>query len=186
MNGILYIPYINTLLDESSFEYNGPDFDYISKLSDVENSIIGDENYVNNVANSNKTTNSIVNNKQEQLSYYEFPCKVLDANDNDETIDNLLKYYKNKNCFLLSFLFDQNEINDDCIIELMSWIFESKKVLNMHDNLFDSEEKKLMMLPKRTFKLKINKAISILDNCFLFDTSNNKFTIAVNEINFMN
>lgn len=186
MNGILYIPYVNTDLDDSKFDYNGPSFDYISKLNEVGSNIVGGEFYQNHKQNSSIGFNSKNNDfYTEQISFYELDCSFFDHDENNMTIDKLLSYYQSKESFMFIFSFDHDNSNEECLIELKSWITESNKVNNMPANIY-SDEIKIELLPKRQFKLKIGKATALLEECMLFDTQNDKVIIFVKEIKFYN
>lgn len=186
MNGILYIPYVNTELDDNKFDYNGPSFDYMSKLNEVESNIIGGEFYQNHRQNNSFGINYKDNNDYtDQISFYELDCLFFDHDENNMTIDQLLLYYQNKNSFMFIFSFDHDNSNEECLIELKSWITESNKVNNMPSDIY-SDEIKIELLPKRQFKIKIGKANALLEECMLFDTQGDKVIIFVKEIKFYN
>lgn len=186
MDGILYIPYVNTNLDDDSFDYNGPSFDYVSKLNEVGSNIIGGQYYQNHRPNNSIGFN-IYNNKNssysDQISFYELNCSFFDSDDNQMTIDKLLSYYKSKENFILIFSFDQDNTDEECLVELKSWISESNKVNNMPSETY-SDEIKISLLPRRQFKLKIGKANTYLEECILYNTFNDKVIIFVKEITF--
>lgn len=192
MEGILYIPYISTDLEDTSFNYKGPEIDqynYLSRLDQVGSHIIGGEYYVNHRQSNNTIGfNANINPEgyySELTSFYELPCKFFNADGNDETIDELLHYYSSKESFMFIFSFDHDNNDEECLIELKSWISESRKVLEMPDDVY-GEEMKIGLLPRRQFKLKIGKANAYLEKCIFFDTYEDKVVIFVKEIIFYN
>ena len=87
---------------------------------------------------------------------------------------------------LIAFNHDEVEEKDeDCLIELKSWISESKKVMEMPDELYD-ESIKINLLPKRQFKIKTETANAYLNNCMFFDLYDGKIAIFVEKITFYN
>lgn len=193
MEGILYIPYVNTDLDENNFNYGGPQLDtdaYLSRLNNVGNNIIGGEYYINNRRHMNNTVgfNANINNNSyysDQVSFYELPCIFFDGDGNNIDIDYLLNAYSSKESFMLAFSFDHENNSEDCLVELKSWVSESKKVIEMPSNVY-TEDVKIGLLPKRQFKLKIGKANAFLEDCIFFDTYEDKVIIFVKEIIFYN
>lgn len=188
MEGYIYIPYVNTDLDDEKFNYNGNSFDYISKLNEVENSIVGADYYFTNKPTNNSFRfNANINNmdNNDQILYYEIKCEFLNPDETPMKIDNLLNNFKNGESFMLIFSFDYENTEEDVLIELKSWISESKKVMEMPDDVY-SEDIKIGLLPKRRFKIKIGKGNAYLNECLYFDNSNDKVTIFVNNIIFYN
>jgi hypothetical protein len=186
MNGILYVPYINTELDENNFNYNGPELDYLGKLNEIENNIVGGDYYVNHKPNNSIGFNSQNNsnfNYSDQISFYELKCNIFNIDEKEETMDELINFYQAKQSFIIMFSFDYDNTDEECLIELKSWISESKKVMNMPENIY-GEETKIGLLPRRQFKLKIGKANAFLEECILYDNYNNKIIIFVKEITF--
>lgn len=193
MEGILYVPYINTDLDDSNFEYKGPQLDtnnYLNILNDVSQNIIGGEYFLNHRNNMPNTVGFNANLKgngyySDQVSFYELPCIFFDDDGNDLNIDYLLQYYSSKESFMFTFSFNHDSSDEECLIELKSWISESKKVIEMPTDTY-TEEMKIGLLPKRQFKIKIGKANAFLENCIFFDNYEDKVIIFVKEIIFYN
>lgn len=191
MDAFIYIPYVNTEFDDDIFEYRGNAFDYVSKLDNAMQSIVGADNYFNNQPKRNKTAgfDSVFNKdiEDDRISYYQLPCKLFDIDENPIVIGKLLEYYKAKESFMLIFSFDSDDenISEELLIELKSWISESKKVMDMPDEFY-SEDIKIGLLPKRKFKLKALNSNSILDDCTFFDLDGNKIAIFVSKIIFYN
>lgn len=191
MNGIICIPYTNTDLNNDKFDYKGNAFDYIEQLNGVANNIIGADTYFQRQENYKNTVgfNSNINKQEnyysDQILYYELPCNLMDSEGNSQTIDNLLNYFASEESFMLIFSFDYDNTDEEILIELKSWISESKKVMDLPDNVY-SEEIKIGALPKREFKLKIGKANAFLEECLFFDSYDNKIVLFVKKIIFYN
>lgn len=192
MEGILYIPYIDTDLDSDNFNYGGPQLDentYLNRLNAVGNNIIGGEYYLNHRQHINNVVgfNANIDNNyySDQVSFYELPCNFFDADGNNMNIDYLLNAYSTKESFMFGFSFDPENNDEDCLIELKSWVSESKKVTEMPSDVYP-EDIKIGLLPKRQFKLKIGKANAFLEDCIFFDTYEDKVIIFVKEIIFYN
>lgn len=188
MDGFLYIPYVNTDLDDSSFNYTGPAFDYLAQLGNVGNNIVGAEYYANHKP-TNKTigynAGKVNGYYSDQISFYELPCKFYDADGNIANIEYLLDFYKTKESFMLIFSFDHDNNDEECLIELKSWVSESKKIMSMPQDVY-SEEMKIGLLPRRQFKLRTGKANAFLEECIFFDNYEDKIVIFVKEIIFFN
>lgn len=185
MDGILYIPYVNTELSEDAFNYNGGDIDYISQLNNVGNNIIGAQNFINkqsSTAGGFYGYHNPQSNSPDQILYYDLSCQLFNASEEVENIENLFNYSKTKESFMLIFSFDHDNSNEDCLIELKSWISESKKVMNMPAPYTD--DLKLELLPRRTFKLDVNNSKSQLVECMFYDSYDDKIVIFVKEIIF--
>ena len=177
MDGILYIPYVNTFTDDSLFDYNGPDFNYVNNLIEVELNIIGADNFQKNINNHSigfYSNNKNIPSESDLISFYELKCKFFNVNGGDITIDQLLNEY----IFFISFSFNEDEVDEDCIIELKSWITESKKIIDLPDENYTNEVK-IELLPKRTFKLKVRDKKAELINCSFIDIDNGKIIIYV-------
>lgn len=201
MNGILHIPYVNTEYDEEKYNYNGREFDYISKLDDVGNTIIGGQSavgYISRMSNNSIGFNANFGNgiqvDEGQILFYQLPCVFMNENGQDISIGELINHFKNKDFFMLSFSFDHENTDEDCLVELKSWVSESKKVMDVPDNYFDrdkqmwvnNEELKMSLYPRRQFKMSIGKVKAFLNECVFFDSNEDKITIYVNEIIFYN
>lgn len=188
MNGILYIPYVNTELSEDAFDYNGGSIDYISQLNNVGDNIIGAQNFINkqsNTAGGFYGYHNPHNESIDQILHYELECEIFNAVTNaSENIETLLEYNTSEDSFMLVFSFDHENTDEDCLIELKSWISESKKVMSMPDTYGD--ELKMELLPRRNFKLKINDLNSELTECIFYDNYENKIVIFVKQIIFNN
>lgn len=188
MDAIIYIPYVDTDLNNHNFDYDDTSFDFTANLNNLSNNIIGGEYYVNNISKYKNTARLNPNqntNYSDQISFYELPCNLYDSNECDIDMDYLLNLYKTKESFMLIFSFNPEFENEECLLELKSWVCESKKIMSMPDNIYDNELK-ISLLPKRNFKLKINKANAYLEECLFFDDYQNKIVIFVKEITFYN
>lgn len=190
MEGILQIPYVNTDFDDNSFEYKG-EYDYLSQLNRAGNSIVGFDglnDFMENKSNKSASFNMVNQNNTEtlmdQLLYYDLPISLFDTDNNGITIDSLLTYYNTEESFMLVFSFDQDTANEDCLVELKSWLSESKKVNDLPDDKYN-EDIKMELLPKRTFKLILEKSKSILEDCMFFDFYDDKIAIFVKKIIFI-
>jgi hypothetical protein len=191
MDGILYIPYVNTDVENDKFDYRGNAFDYISQLDNVGSNIIGADVYDNYL--QKKPKNSIGFNANlnaqgyysDQILFYELPVKIMDVDEQPQTIDNLLNYFGTEESFMLIFSFDTENTHSDILEELKSWISESKKVMEMPSDVY-AEDIKIGLLPRRQYKLKIGKANAFLNECLFFDSYDNKIVIFVKKIIFYN
>lgn len=191
MKGLLYIPYINTEYDENSFNYRGNDFDYIDKLNDVGHNIIGANNYYDQI-NHNSHISTIGFNSQNNnnnieniLSYYELPCLFMNVDEVDLTLNELKNYENLGEGFIFIFKFDYDNVDEDTLIELKGWITESIKVNNLDEDLYD-EDTKIELLPKRQFKIKLDKNEAYLNECIFIETNDGSVAIFVNKIKFIN
>lgn len=190
MDGIIYIPYLNTDLDDNKFEYRGDAFNYVDQLDNVGNTIVGADYYFQHQSSSDTIGfNSRINKPKEyysdQILFYELPCKLMDTNENSQTIDNLLEYFKSEESFMLVFSFDHDNTDEDTLVELKSWVSESKKVMEMPGDVY-SEDTKILVLPRRQFKLKVGNANAFLEECLFFDNYDDKIVIFVKKIIFYN
>jgi hypothetical protein len=112
----------------------------------------------------------------------------MDSDGNDENIDNLLNYYKTQESFMFIFSFNVDEVgdeNEEVLIELKSFISESRKVMELPDDLY-SEDVKMATLPRRQFKVKLGDANAYLEECLFYDNYDDKVIIFVKKINFYN
>jgi hypothetical protein len=192
MDGIIYIPYVNTDLNDDDFNYKGNAFDYITQLNNVGNSIVGADVYDNYLQTRPKNTIGFHANVDkpdgyysDQILFYELPCKLMDVDENSMKINNLLDYFTSEENFMMIFSFDHENTNEDILVELKSWVSESKKVMGMPSDVY-SEEIKIGLLPKRQFKLKLGKNNAFLNECLFFDNYDDKIVIYVKKIIFYN
>jgi len=190
MDGILYVPYVNTELEEDSYAYRGNAFDYMSQLNNVGNSIVGGDYYFDhkpagNTIGFNADLNKPQGYYSDQILFYELPCKFLDSDEKEEKITKLLDYFKSEESFMLTFSFDHDNTAEDILIELKSWVSESQKVMEMPEDVY-SEEMKISLLPRRQFKFKSGKANAFLNECMFFDSYDDKIVIFVKKIIFYN
>lgn len=189
MDGILYVPYVNTDLEEDSFNYRGNAFDYVSQLDNVGNSIIGADNYFNQQTSNTVGFHANLNKPQEvqsdQILFYELPCTFMDAEENLQTMDGLLGYFTSEESFMMIFSFDHDGDNEEVLVELKSWVSESKKVMDMPSNIY-AEDIKIGLLPRRQFKFKFGKSNAFLEECMFFDSYDDKIVIFVKKIIFYN
>lgn len=189
MQGVLYIPYINTEMS-NDFGYEISSNEYLEQLNNVGNNIVGGNFYNMSPqikSKQNFQTNNN-NNNDVTLDYYEVPCDFLDMMEKHETIDNLLNYYNTKDNFISIFSINEDDetIEDDAMVEFKGWVVESEKVLNMPDNVY-SEDIKYKLQPTRDFKIKIgeNNAFAMLKECRFVQKIGYKTGILVNEIIFL-
>lgn len=196
MNGILYVPYVNTDYEDNNLGFELNSSDYIGQLNNIGQNIIGANAYDEYIQNKQKSNAINFNFNQnsdnevysEQIQYYQLSCNFMDINGNDENIDNLLNYFKTQESFILMFSYNPDEVeenNEEVLIELKSWVSESKKVMELPDNLY-SEEVKIATLPKREFKIKIGNANAYLEECIFYDNYDGKIVIFVKKIIFYN
>lgn len=188
MNGTLYIPYVNTELDDNVFEYKGNAFDYINELNNAGNNIIGADYYFEHKPKNNTIRFGDINfnnSQYEQILYYELNCKFMDSDENDLSVITLINYFKTQESFYIIFSFDHDTTDENVLIELKSWISESKKVMDMPNNIY-SDDIKMGLLPRRDFKVKSGKINAVLNDCLCFDSYDDKVIIFVGKIIFNN
>lgn len=184
MQAIFYIPYVNPDLDENVFEYNGNAFDYLDELEKVKNNIIGADYYFENIpqGNSARFNQGYISQQENNvIDYYAVECVLLDDEYRDLHFHKLIEYKDSGEGFMLPFLFDHENADENAVIELKGWITESKKVMDMPDELY-SEDIKMGLLPKRNFKILANKTMFVLADCLFFDIDEGKIILYVNNI----
>ena len=159
-------------------------------------------NYITSEYNRNKLTFDDMNNfsmgamnqnntvpswmkKKEKVSYIEGDASLLDIDNNEETIDNLLGYFKSGEMFIEQFFFDENPKLEDIYDEFKIWFRESEQI-NRSSKLTDDEN--LRFLPKKEFKVSFGeKSNAILHDCRLMERfSSRRYAVLVDKIEFVN
>lgn len=192
----LYIPYLS-YDEKKSFtrfvpkdQIKNDNVNIIFKENDLNNS---ENNTINDLVIYHQEINEINNlnlqdNKNENLeitTYDPIDIELINITGQDETLDNLLNYYKTQEQFVSIIRFNIETITEDGESELKLWLKFSNKI-NTTNSMFFSEDQKLLNLPSKTFKLVIdNNAKAYLENCKLVEIlDNNCFAMIINKITF--
>jgi hypothetical protein len=191
----LYIPYLS--YDEKSFikfvpenQINNNDTNIIFNNNDLNHSL---NNEVNDFIIYHQAVNEINNldlqfkkdNNTEITTYTPIDIELFNIRGEDESLDTLLNYYRTQEQFISIIQFNTETISDDGESELKLWLKSSNKI-NKANNMFLSDEQKLLNLPMKTFKLVINNnAKAYLENCKLVEIlDNNCFAMIIDKITF--
>lgn len=188
MDVVLYIPYVDSEIDESKFNYNGGDFDYLSRLDSVGGSIIGADNYFNQIETPRNSVGFYSNNKTNSyddygglIKYMKAGVVLLDVNGGRFNYEKLVSLSGSDTAFMLDVAIKPDEIDDEASLELRSWISESNKIISLPDDLYD-EAIKISLQPKRDFRFDYSGESFILGNCMFFDFQESIMTIYVNNV----
>ena len=126
---------------------------------------------------------------QQKYQFHECECRLLDIENQEETLTNLDRLYRNKEKFIEIVQLNAEEFNNkpDMETDLNMWIHESKKISNC--NKLTNEEV-ILHLPKKDFNVYFeeDKTNAVLKDCkFLKNMgSKNCFAIMVDKIIFIN
>lgn len=199
MKATLFLPY--AIGDPvKGFKYDDPNFtdrmyiqimteDY-NQYKDSINSIVSN-NYDRrrDVFNRGLTYSSRNKIKREYIKqeyqYNSCPCIIRDMYGNEETIDNLIKYYKTGEQFILNMKLLNITKNPDLETEVKMWLKESNHI-NFSNIL--SEEEKIFNLPKKDIKVTFTdaKSTAVLKECKILEYySSNEYAILVKNIIFI-
>lgn len=123
--------------------------------------------------------------QQKDYSFYEVNVNVYNIKGEDETIDELLKHFKNREVFATQIDFKNLYNNEDAYYEMNTW-FKESYMINSSDKITD--EIKLKYLPTKDFKLSFSKdSNAIIRNCKLLDRyDKTMYVLLVDEIIFVN
>ena len=122
---------------------------------------------------------------KQTYQYNHCPCIIRDIKGNDESIDNLLRFYKNGEQFIIILKLLDITSNPDLESDVKAWIKESNHI-NFSSRLTDEE--KIYNLPKKDFKITFENAKSsaICKECKIFESySPSEHAILVNKILFV-
>lgn len=206
MNCTLYIPY--SISDpEKGFKYDGgkelSDKKYMKMVVDdfntydlsigeiVNDTFYGGNGNIGSLTNSNVGKTNFMRKyckgQYSQQSYEYFECRsaIFDIKNNEENIDELLDYYKNKEQFVIIIKLIDVFQSPEFETEFRMWTKESRHI-NGSNKL--SEEEKIYNLPKKDIKISFDgtKSSAILKGCKILEVySNISCAILVSQIQFI-
>lgn len=124
-------------------------------------------------------------NQRKDYKFYELSAKIYSINGDDETIDNLLNYYKTHEVFAIQIDFKNLYSNEDAFYEMNTW-FKESYAINSSDRITD--DIKIKYLPIKDLKLSFGENSSaIIKNCKLLDRYDKTiYVLLVDEIIFVN
>lgn len=173
MKATLYVPYIDYDVENgfsSNIELSGQN--YIDFLN-------------NNLENPYIQYEQLKKSKENNYSYHTASITLLDINSQDETIDNLLKYYQTGEMFINQFYFDNIEQLEDIYDDFKIWSRESYEINNSQKL---TDDMKIASLPTKEFKISFGEnSNAILTNCKLVERfTNRRYAVLVEKIIFVN
>jgi len=195
MRAVLYVPYSNGDArngfkydkEIGQKEYAAAMVDYYNQHKDGIDSVFYSKGLGKNIA-VNGFRKEKVKYNQQTFYYQPVETKVFDIDGKDEKIDELIKFYKTGEQFIvivallnLSSADETGELESD----IKSWTSESIKI-NRTNRM--TEDEKLKSLSKKSLKLKFkdSKSSAILKNCKMVEVySRNKFALLVESIDFV-
>lgn len=117
-------------------------------------------------------------------SFFDLNGNIFDMNENEIDIKFFQELNLNKKMGVIVLIFENKNILDDVNDEIISWVRESRKILN-HSRLNDDE--KILSLPEKALKIKINNFTIVLDGSKIVNIySLNKWQILFRKIIFIN
>lgn len=122
---------------------------------------------------------------KQEYQYNSCECTVRDMYGNDETIDNLIRYFQKGDQFIIILKLHNMSKNPDLETEMKMWLKESNHI-NFSNRL--TEEEKIYNLPKKDFKLTFTdaKSSAIFKECKIVEGySTSEYAIIVNKIIFV-
>lgn len=122
---------------------------------------------------------------KQEYQYNSCECHVRDIKGNDETIDNLIRYYKTGEQFIVILKLINMGKNPDLETDMKMWLRESNHI-NRSDALTDEE--KIYNLPKKDFKMCFNdaKSCAIFKDCKIVEGYNaSEYAVIVGKIIFV-
>lgn len=123
--------------------------------------------------------------KQQTFYYNDCPCHVYNIEEQDATIDELIRYFQTKEQFILILALQNMKENPDLETDMKMWTRESMKITRAPQL---TEEEKILNLPKKDFKIKFidAKSCAILKECKLLEMrGQHVYAIVVNNIIFV-
>lgn len=166
MEAKIYIPYID-YDPETGFTANidlhGEDYvNYLNKEYSSDRIFFENGNITYNGYDKKESFK-----QRDNYNFYTLNCKIYSVNGEDETIDNLLNYFKTGEAFAIQIDFKDLLKNEDAYYEINTWYKESY-MINSSDKITD--DIKIKYLPSKDFKLSFNKdSNAIIRNCKLID-----------------
>ena len=195
MRAVLYVPYSNGDA-RNGFKFDGEisQKDYAKIMVDQYNQHKDgiDTVFMSKGLGRNIAVNPFrkEKNKYKQQTFYYQPveAKVFDIDGKDENIDELIRFYKTGEQFIVIIaLLNMSSADESGELEsdIKAWTRESVKI-NKTNKM--SEDEKLKSLSKKSLKLKFkdSKSCAILKNCKMVEVfSRNKFAFLVESIDFI-
>ena len=193
MIATLFVPYSNGDC-VNGFKYERGDIDKKQYIKLIETEYNKYRNQIDSTVRTSLSHNMSINpfqklsNKYKSQTFYynECDCKVFNINNQDCLIDELIKYFRTGESFVIIIEVGNLTQNPDVETDLRQWIKESNKI---HSSRKLTDTEKIVNLPKKDFKLKFKKegSTAVLKDCKLFETYGySKFAILVDEIIFVN
>lgn len=133
----------------------------------------------------NNYEKEIVHYAQQQYYFDETKVDIFNAGYGEITIDELIRYYQNRNPFILIIDMYKMSENPDLETDMKSWLRECVKIKN---NPHFSDAEKIQYSSKKNLKIKFDDAKSqaILQNCKMMDYKNqHTFVFIVEKIIFV-
>ena len=133
----------------------------------------------------NNYEKEIVHYAQQQYYFDETKVDIFNAGYGEITIDELIRYYQNRNPFILIIDMYKMSENPDLETDMKSWLRECVKIKN---NPHFSDAEKIQYSSKKNLKIKFDDAKSqaILQNCKMMDYKNqHTFVFVVEKIIFV-
>ena len=133
----------------------------------------------------NNYEKEIVHYAQQQYYFDETKVDIFNAGYGEITIDELIRYYQNRNPFILIIDMYKMSENPDLETDMKSWLRECVKIKN---NPHFSDAEKIQYSSKKNLKIKFDDAKSqaILQNCKMMDYKNQlTFVFIVEKIIFV-
>lgn len=197
MKGIIYIPYANGNC-VTGFKYDKPLSikDYVAmETKEYQDHYQGVDDMMYERYGSNMSINRFQKRRfkyQKQIfDFHKCDCNVLDVDGRQETMQQLERYAKTEEQFVLILNLNEKMLKGDADLEtdLKMWFDESIKVKNCGRL---TEEEVMFHLPKKDFKLQIPgvSSMAVLKDCkfldFMSSSYINAFAIIINKIVFIN
>lgn len=199
MEATLYLPY--AIGDPiKGFQYNDPTFTdkkYIQIMTDDYNrykDAVSNIVYNNFDRSRNVFSNSLIygsrqkikrNYVKQEYQYNSCTCFINNIKGENETIDNLIKFYKTGEQFIVILKLKNMSSNPDLETDMKMWVRESNHI-NHSRKL--TEEEKIYNLPKRDFKISFlnSKSSAIFKECKIIEGYNSsEYAVLVNKIIFI-
>lgn len=199
MKATLYLPYAigdpvkgfryddPNFTDKKYFEIMTEDYD---RYKDSVNTIVSHNfDRRRNIFNSGLIFGSRNKIKREyvkqEYQYNSCECFIRDMKGNDESIDNLIKYYRTGEQFIIMLRLKNMSANPDLETDMKMWLIESNHI--NHSNKL-TEEEKIYNLPKKDFKITFTdaKSSAIFKECKILEGYNaSEYAVLVNKIIFV-
>lgn len=122
---------------------------------------------------------------KQEYQYNSCECIVRNIKGNDETIDELIRFYRTGEQFIIILKMIKLASNPDLETEMKMWLKESNHI-NHSPRL--TEEEKIFNLPKKDFKMTFSdaKSSAIFKECKMVEGySASEYAVLVNKIIFV-